>query len=82
MSLIEGTLRYALASWNQLENRLKKKPLVARQLTEKFEDLLAQRTIEYEKPEGCETTIRTTQTLDEGNFLLHLQIVLSHYDLL
>ena len=31
--LIEGTLKYALAWWKQLENRLKKEPLLAKQFT-------------------------------------------------
>ena len=39
-TIIEGTLKYALARWKQWENRLKKEPLLAKQFTEKFEDLL------------------------------------------
>ena len=46
--IIEGTLKYALARWKQLENRLRKEQLLEKQFTEKFEDFLDQGTIYYE----------------------------------
>ena len=64
--LIEGTLKYALARWKQLENRLKKEPLLAKQFTEKFEDLLEQGTIAYEGTlKDLKQRFETTQPLDE-----------------
>ena len=76
--IVEGTLKYALARWNQLEIRLRKEPGLAQQFTDKFEELLAQGTIEYEGTlKELREKFESTQILDEENVLLPLQIVLS-----
>lgn len=35
--IVEGTLKYAIARWNQLETRLRKEPGLAKQFTYKFD---------------------------------------------
>lgn len=68
-----------LARWKQLENRLRKEPLLAKQFTETFEDLLAQGKIEYEGSlKGLKRRFETSQTLHEENVLLPLQLYFLH----
>ena len=56
-----------------IRNRARKEPLLAKQFTEKFENLLAQRTIEYEGTlKDLKQRFKTSQTLDEENVLLPL----------